>query len=396
MKGFPIFRPGKHTSSSGTTLEFTPAQLKAAVLAYDPALHEAPIVVGHPQDNHPAYGWVKGLTFDEATGEVGVEPHQVMPEFDEMVGAGRFKKRSASWYLPDAPNNPKPGVLYIRHVGFLGAQPPSVKGLRDVTFAANDKGVEEFIDNARWAWGSVAAILRGIREWIISDKGLETADKLIPNFYLSDVEAASKAADDSAIAGAPAYSEGSTEMDKAAADALTAENATLKATNATQAAEIATLKASQPPANFAEMQADLQRREAAVAAAELLVQRGVVEQRVDAVIKAGRLLPNQKKSTVDFAMSLASKDATIDFGEGDKAKKVTQRDAYLLQLESAPRSVQYGELAGNDGGQPTDKVDAQALADKAAEIKKKAEADGKSMSFTEAVAAATVEMMPQA
>ena len=57
-----------------------------------------------------------------------------------MVRAGRFKKVSASFYTPDSPHNPVPGVYYLRHVGFLGAQPPAVKGLAPVpvNFAEGD------------------------------------------------------------------------------------------------------------------------------------------------------------------------------------------------------------------------------------------------------------------
>ncbi|MDL6388248.1 peptidase, partial [Escherichia coli] len=68
------------------------------------------------------------------------------PQFAEMVTDGRFKKVSASFYLPDSPSNPKPGVLYLRHVGFLGAQPPSVKGLKQVSFSEQEEGVVEFAD----------------------------------------------------------------------------------------------------------------------------------------------------------------------------------------------------------------------------------------------------------
>ena len=57
-----------------------------------------------------------------------------------MVQAGRFKKRSASFYPPQAPNNPTPGKWYLRHVAFLGAQPPAVAGLKDIQFSEDDAG----------------------------------------------------------------------------------------------------------------------------------------------------------------------------------------------------------------------------------------------------------------
>jgi hypothetical protein len=139
-----IFRPGRHTAMDGSTISFSAADIAAAAAAYDPALHEAPIVVGHPRTDAPAYGWVQGL----ATGEGGgleATPSQIDPAFAELVRAGRFKHVSAAFYGPDAPSNPKPGVWYLRHVGFLGAQPPAVKGLRPVAFGEAE-GVVEFSD----------------------------------------------------------------------------------------------------------------------------------------------------------------------------------------------------------------------------------------------------------
>ena len=108
MKRFEIFRPGKHTAASGVTLNFSDADLQAAVAAYDPAVHEAPIVVGHPKDNAPAYGWIGSLSFGDA-GAMEAAPIQVDADFAEMVSAGRFKKRSASWYVPGSANHPLAG-----------------------------------------------------------------------------------------------------------------------------------------------------------------------------------------------------------------------------------------------------------------------------------------------
>lgn len=381
MKRFPIFRKGRHTASSGATLDFSEEELRAAVAAYDPTLHEAPIVVGHPKDNAPAYGWIGALHFDEGTGEIEVDSKQVDPDFEEMVAAGRFKKRSASWYLPDSPANPRPGTLYLRHVAFLGAQPPAVKGLRDVSFSEED-GVVEFSAGERYAWGSVAAIMRGLREWLIGDKGLETADKLVPNFYLNDLEAAAKAPEEEVTAGGPAFSE---------EDPMTIQE--LQARITALEGENASLKSNQKPADFAEREANLATREAAVREAEQRTARAAIEARVDAAVKAGRLLPAQRKHAADFAMSLADGEAAIDFGEGDKAKKVSQREAYLLQIEQAPKIVDYSERAPSSGGQPDDGApDPTKVAEKARAIVTKREAEGSPISFTEAVVQAQAEL----
>jgi len=347
MKRFELFRVGTHTAASGKTIAFSDADLRAAAAAYDPAVHEAPITVGHPRDNAPAYGWIKSLDF--ADGTVNADPHQVDADFAEIVQAGRFKKRSASWYLPDSPNNPKPGTLYLRHVAFLGAQPPAVKGLKEVSFN-EDEGTVEFSDYDRYAWGTLASLMRGLREWLIGDKGLETADKVLPNFYLSELDDAAKAArtqpateSQPTASATPAFNEGDDDMNlqqlQAEVTRLTAENATLKA--------------NQMPADFAERETSLAAREAAVAAAQAKADRATVEARVEAAVKAGRLLPAQKKHAVDFAMALTDGEAVIDFGEGDKAKKVSQREAYLLDIESRGKVVEFSELSagsGNAGG----------------------------------------------
>lgn len=383
MKRFSIFRKGRHTAMSGHTLDFSEDQLREAVAAYDPALHEAPIVVGHPKDNAPAYGWVGALHYNEATGEVEVDPAQVDEAFAEMVAAGRFKKRSASWYLPDAPNNPKPGTLYLRHVGFLGAMPPAVKGLKDVAFSEEEGAVTvEYAD--RYTWGTLASLFRGIREWFISEKDIETADRIVPAYAISELESASRTTDSPDIpAAAPAFSEEEDTMKieelQAQLAAVTAERDQLKA----QAAKYA---------DFSERESALAAREQALAERESAIARAGVEARIDAAIKAGKALPAQRVALVNFALSLADGEAVIEFGEGDKVEKITQREAYLRQIEAAPKVVDYSEVSAPDGSTPSEKAaDPNVIAKRAREIQADAQSKGLAVSFTEAVAQATAE-----
>lgn len=132
-----IFRAGHHTDDTGTVHNFSQADVAGMVAAYDPALREAPLTVGHPAHNLPAYGWVAGLALNDA-GRLAMDTRAVEPQFAEMVQAQRFPKRSASFYPPSHPNNPKPGHWYLRHVAFLGAQPPAIAGLKDIAFAEAD------------------------------------------------------------------------------------------------------------------------------------------------------------------------------------------------------------------------------------------------------------------
>lgn len=51
-----------------------------------------------------------------------------------------------------------PGVYYLRHVGFLGAQPPAVKGLRSIELAEAEPGVIEFSESGVQTKSSAAAL----------------------------------------------------------------------------------------------------------------------------------------------------------------------------------------------------------------------------------------------
>ncbi|WP_152663873.1 hypothetical protein [Sphingomonas sp. SRS2] len=63
------------------------------------------------------------------------DPQDVDVSFAELVRAKRYKKVSAQFYPPNHPANPTPGVHYLKHIGFLGAAAPAVKGLREVSFS---------------------------------------------------------------------------------------------------------------------------------------------------------------------------------------------------------------------------------------------------------------------
>lgn len=135
-----VFRAGRHVDDQGVARTFTRADLVQMADGYDPALHEAPLTVGHPAHDLPAYGWVRRLAVD-GDRLVLREHRDVEPRFAEMVRERRFPKRSTSLYSPDHPSNPKPGGWYVRHIGFLGAQPPGVKGLKEIAFAEDKAAV---------------------------------------------------------------------------------------------------------------------------------------------------------------------------------------------------------------------------------------------------------------
>ena len=140
MPHIHILKPGEFTGEGGRQASFSADDLSAIAQGYNTALHEAPLVIGHPETDHPAYGWVRALSVD--SGGLYADADQVDPQFAEMVRAGRFKKISVGLYGPRHPSNPTPGVWALRHVGFLGAQPPAVKGLRQAELGETDDDIQ--------------------------------------------------------------------------------------------------------------------------------------------------------------------------------------------------------------------------------------------------------------
>jgi len=126
-----IFRTGKHKDSSGRSSEFPPERLDKIASAYNSRILEdptmlAPVVKGHPQDDKPAYGWVKRLARRGKRLVAFVD--DINKAFAEEVRNGKFKKISISLY-PD---------LMLKHIGFLGAATPAVKGLAEAEFNEKD------------------------------------------------------------------------------------------------------------------------------------------------------------------------------------------------------------------------------------------------------------------
>lgn len=323
---FDIFRVGTHTAMSGVTLAFSEADLDAMAAAYDPAVHEAPLVVGHPKDNAPAYGWVRALARDGD--RLQAVPAQIDADFAELVRAGRFKKVSASFYAPDAPANPAPGTYYLRHVGFLGAQPPAVKGLREAQFADTEAGVVT-LEFADWTDRENAGLWRRLREFFISQFGLEQADQVIPSWSVETLEDEARAPAPAPETPQPAYSE-----------------ADMPDPTPTPTPDPAAL------AEIAARQAELDAREARLAQQEVAARRRTLTEFAERLITEGRVLPKDKAGLVEFMAALPA-DATLEFGEGGDAFKGAPSawlERFLAQL---PVQVDYSERTPPAGQPPS-------------------------------------------
>ena len=136
-KWYQIFKAGEQTDSAGETKNWTIDDLNTMVTAYNEQnpeeKHTAPIILGHVESTTPAYGWIDKLKREGNT--LLATFKDVATEFKEVVNAGRYKTVSASFY---------PDNLLLRHLAFLGANIPAVKGLEPVQFTQSDKEYIEF------------------------------------------------------------------------------------------------------------------------------------------------------------------------------------------------------------------------------------------------------------
>lgn len=121
-----VFKSGNHTDANGGEHFWSDEDLDLIITKYNNQLpdnkHEAPVVIGHPVNNSPAYAWVERLKRDGD--RLLAKFSQLDPEFEKLIKEGRYKKVSIALY-PD---------MMLRHVGFLGAVPPAIKGLKDSEF----------------------------------------------------------------------------------------------------------------------------------------------------------------------------------------------------------------------------------------------------------------------
>jgi hypothetical protein len=132
---FEIFKTGTHTSDKGVSKEYTLDDLNFIAQSYKPEEDEAPIVIGHPEDNDPAFGWISSLSVSEDGNLIAETPDDKLhPDFLSALKEGRYRKRSIS-LTPEGK---------LRHVGFLGAAKPAVKGLADIQFTSQSSEVYEF------------------------------------------------------------------------------------------------------------------------------------------------------------------------------------------------------------------------------------------------------------
>lgn len=308
MKPIKIFKVGTHTSMQGITKNYTREMLAECVAAYNPETHEAPFVLGHPKHDDPAYGWADHLELSD-DGFLLAYPKQVKAEFAENVNAGSHNKVSASFYLPDSPSNPTPGKLYLRHVGFLGAQPPSVKGLGTVQFAEHEDGVVDFM-SPTYAFELISDIFRRQRDALIESAGTEEADKQFPNWIIDSLKEVINA-----------------QMVESAQPSFSEHSNTSQQT---------------PPVKTAreiELEQQLASANATLTAQKAAEQQSVASDFAESLVEAGQLSPKLKEKTISLLTAAQASDQVVNFSEGEQSFA----EGFKSLLLDLPKIIEFGE-----------------------------------------------------
>lgn len=372
FKGFDnwieIFEGGKQIDSNGVEHDGD-ALIDKAVQSFTPGYHEPPLVVGHPTDNSPAFGWVEGLrkVVKKRVNILMAKFKQVVPEFEDLAKKGLYKKRSASFY-PDG---------RLRHVGFLGAAPPAVKGLADLRFQDADDAISfDFYDPGL---GSVARILRNLRDWMIEKEGKETADSIIPDWDVDYIrEQADKSETETGIDSGFKEKEGDNMTFKDFMEAFkfwkeVEKDPALEFPGSVPAAQAGS------PKSFTEVDLEAARTEAASeertkVAAEFAEKEGKALEDarkkdlsgwVDQKVKEGKILPSWADSGLVGFMQGLDAGTEIEFAEGADKKTPLKFFQELPEgLEKSPifKEIATKEKAGDSGDFAEAKED-EALGD---------------------------------
>jgi hypothetical protein len=142
-----FLKEGIFSDSSRTKDRYTQQDLQEIARSYNPEVFEAPIVIGHTEDlskmfmndKAPSFGWVKKVGVDK-DGLYALA--DLAPELEDVISRDvpPYKYVSAALYENDNVHNPTPGKRYLRHIAFLGAQPPAIKGLEKMVKLYRDSG----------------------------------------------------------------------------------------------------------------------------------------------------------------------------------------------------------------------------------------------------------------
>ena len=309
----------------------------------------APVVVGHPETDAPAYAWIDRLR--RVGDRLQAKLRDIAPSFREAVEEGRYSGRSIALEGDR-----------LRHLGFLGGRAPAVPGLAPTHFASAPQTVVAFAVDGEAVSPDESPVEHPDSPRALDPRGDEDGDSLVP---LSELQGWGEAKED--VPEAPAA-----EQPEARARRLN--------------------ELGEREASLAARESALLEREATAAADD---RRRAAEAAIAPHIDAGRVLPGERAALVGLLAALGDdkgntgKDAaggraTIAFASASGGE-IRKGAAAILEgfIGGLPRRVDYRTLAGGpvpgasalagtheDAGEDSERIAAEARALMAAEAER--------------------------
>ncbi|KGV61139.1 hypothetical protein [Burkholderia pseudomallei] len=358
-----VFRAGSHIDAKGQHITFSRADIDQVVANH--ALSAAPAVLGHPKHNDPAYAWTAELKREGDSLFARFE--DINPQFEAGVESGAYRNRSVSLFKDQQHG------WRLRHVGWLGATPPAIDGLRPVEFADAHECFEfaaPGVAQIGWGMETAARLFRSVREWLIGDRGQDVADAVVPNWQIDSIEEAARAANDiEPVVAASAFSHSGgndvtitqEDLDRARQEGMT------------QGREAAAVEFSQR----------ISEADARAASIESERRAERISAQIANWIKDGRVLPAEQSGLAEFMAQIETAGHSFEFSASNGTVTKTPAQWFAEFMSARTPVVKLGQRDNSDA--PADTSDPQAIANAAREFMSGQAAKGITVSYAEAV-----------
>lgn len=348
-KFIQIFAAGDHTASNGEKVSITSEDLETIATNYNEVLktgtfgERAPAIKGHSHDSaSPAEGWLSAVKVvgDKLFGKFS----NINKEFEKQIEDRQYYNRSISIGKD----------FNIRHVAFLGAVPPAVKGMDDFS---DSEAVLSFADGLEKSealeftsyfqnWGienrfkTIGNMMRNIKNNLIEINGIDSANQIISETDINNLqqidewEKEEREPVEDNYSEVPMTKEELKEFNQMKTDLATA----------TTRAETAEGKLTAIETEQAEFKAAAEKKEKDDAKTEF-------NAHADNLVKAGKLTPavaNAQKA--EFAASVDN--GVLEFGEGDEKTSMLDSKLQTLAALSGVKVVEFSEIATKLDAEP--------------------------------------------
>jgi len=374
---FPAFVGGEQVDSNGTKKVWTGEELDQIVtntkkLIDKNVFNGAPMVIGHPKTDAPAYGWIQDL---KREGNVlSVKGGNLHDEFAEGVEKGLWPNRSIR--IGKGADG-----FYLKHIGFLGAVPPAIEGMDAIYNAATDDECFDYASDS-YTPNSLSRMMHRLREFIINKFDVETADTVFPDYEIESMSEHANQLRDEDKDTPTSYSQqeptktGDEPMPEFSQDQMD------------EAVAAATAKAkADAEAEFAKKQKENETELTAERNKRLVVE---FSKNIATLVDEGKLLPAQAEGMPEFMLHLSdAEEANFEFSAGEEGKEETIKKSPLKWFndftKALGKQIDFKESdAGNSDG--VDGDDAQGIANAAIEFQKEQSDKGITVSVSQAVA----------